>query len=97
MFVIPVRTEVVRHVADDPPVGPTPFERFEDLVEALDSPLGAGEGPLLLQAGGGGKYDIRVATGVAEEDVLDHEEIELGEGVLDVVRVRVDQAHFFTK
>ena len=97
MFVIPVRPEMVRHVLDDLPVGPAPFERLEDLIEPLNSPLGAGERAFLFQARGGGQHDVGESAGVAEEDVLNDEEIKLGECILDVVRVGIDQAHFLAE
>src|SRR5947208_4737677 len=97
MVVAPAGPEAVREVLDDPPVRPTAFERLEDLVEALDAPLGAGERPVLLQAWSGGKHDVGVAARLGEEDVLHDEEIELRERSTDVVRVRVDDAHLLAE
>src|SRR5439155_18514396 len=90
MLVMPPRAETVRDLLDDLPVRSAALERLEDPVEPLDPPLGAGERPLLFEARRGGQDDVGVAAGLAEEDVLDDEEVELLQGTADVVRVRID-------
>ena len=67
------------------------------MVEALDASLGAGERPFLLEARAGGQDDVGIPAGLAEEDVLHDEEVELLEGVVDVVRVRVDDPELFAE
>ena len=93
MLIVPARAELVGDVLDDLPVRPAPLERLEHLVEPLNPPLGARERAFLLEARRRRQHDVGEAAGVAEEDVLHDEEVELLERRAHVVRVRVDDAH----
>ena len=93
MLIVPAGAEMVGDVLNDSPVRPRTLERLEHLVEPLDPPLGAREGPFLLQARRRRQHDVGKLARVAEEDVLHDEEVELLEGGAHVVRVRVDDAH----
>ena len=95
--IVPVRAQAVGDVLDDPPIGPASLQRLKHLVEPLNAPLGAGECSFLFQARRGGQDDIGEPAGLAEENVLHDEKLELAEGVLDIVGVGVDQAHFLAE
>jgi hypothetical protein len=51
----------------------------------LDSPLGIGKCPFFLQAGAGRQHHIGEAAGIAEEGILHHKELELGQAVINKV------------
>ena len=91
MRIGPLRAEQIRDVLDDDPVGAAAGQRLHDLIEALDAPLGIGEGTLLFQAGRGGQHHVGQPAGGGEEDVLHHEEFQLLQRVLDLVDVGLDQ------
>src|SRR5271155_2539894 len=95
MLIIPVGAKVIGHILNDLPIRTATFERFENLVQPLNSPLGAGKGAFLLKAWRAGQDDISKAAGFAEEDILHDEEVEFGESIAHVVRVRIDNAHLF--
>ena len=59
-------------------------------AHAVDPPLGVRERAVLLREARGGEDDVREACrGVVQEQVLRDDELELGEPLLDVVRVRL--------
>ena len=89
MRVVPVAAHAVGDELDDLPVGLRFAEGFERFVDALDAALGAGEGSVLFERGGGRKNEVGVAAGLGEVDVLHDEEVELGERGGDVVGVGV--------
>src|SRR5579864_3875818 len=95
MAVLPACTEAIGDVLDDAPVRPAAFERLEHLVKALDSPLGAGERAFFFEARARRQYDVGILAARAEEDVLRHEELELGQPRADKVRVGIDKADLF--
>src|SRR5262249_24712158 len=95
VLVVPARTEMIRNVLDDFSIGATSFQRLEYLIEPLDSPLCAGKRTFLFQTGSCGQDDVRILARGAEEDFLNHEELELRKRVTYVVRVGIDDAHLF--
>src|SRR5208337_1678502 len=97
MLVLPAGAQAIGDVLDDDPIGAAFSERFKNLVQTLNAPLGAGEGSFLFQTRTGGKNHVGKAAGLAEEDLLHHKEVELRQSVADIVGVGVDEAHFFAE
>src|SRR5260370_22298317 len=97
MLVLPGRAKPVRDLLHDLPIRPAAFHRLENLVQPLDTPFRAGEGTLLLQARTSGQHYVRELAGLAKKDILNHEEVELAETGADIVGIRIDDAHLFTK
>ncbi len=97
MFEIPISAETIGDLLYDSPIRPAAFERLEHLIKPLDAALGAGERAFLFEAWAGGQNNIRKPAGVAEENVLDDKEIELGQGFLDKVLIRVHKADFLAE
>src|SRR5436190_24081088 len=97
MFEIPIGAETIGDFLYNSPIGPAALQRFEHFIEPLDAPLRAGERAFLLQIRAGGKDDICKPAGVAEENVLNHEEIELGQTAIDKVFIRVHEADFLAE
>src|SRR5207244_12891181 len=87
MLEIPVGAQTIGDLLYDSPIGPAAFQWFEHLIKPLDAPLGAGERAFLFEAWAGGQNNIRKPAGVAKENVLDDEEIELRQSFLDKVFV----------
>ena len=79
MRVIPIRAQAIGDVLDDLPVGPASLQRLEHLIKPLDAPLRAGERAFLFEARAGGQHHVGKLARVAEENVLHHKKIELGE------------------
>src|SRR5260370_13075691 len=50
MLILPIRAETIGDVLDDSPIWPPAFQRFEDLLEPLDSSFGARTGAFLFKA-----------------------------------------------
>src|SRR6267142_1223318 len=94
MLVFPIRAEPVGDILDDLPVRASAVERLKHLIQPLNSPLGAGERALFFKAGSRGQHHVGELAGLAEENVLNDEELELAERVLNVIGVGVDYAHF---
>jgi hypothetical protein len=93
MLVVPACAKMVGDVLNDSPVRPGPLEGLEHLVQPLDPPFGAREGPLLLHAWRRWQHDVGKSGRAAEKDVLHDEELQLLERRAHVIRVRVDDAH----
>ncbi|KAF5033860.1 hypothetical protein DSECCO2_602250 [anaerobic digester metagenome] len=78
-------------LADDPPV----FLRFAGcllcLLPALDTPLGVRLGAVLLGVADGGQNDVGEFARLGHEDVLHDQELEVPEGLLDVVEVGIGE------
>ena len=77
--------------ADDPPVGARLAGRRQGTAHALDPALRVREGPVLLGEGGGGQEDMRALRRLVHEEVLHHQAVELPEGLLGVVEIRLGQ------
>ena len=56
-------------------------------VQPLDAPLGIDEGSVLLQARAGGKNHVGEAAGLAEENILHDEKLELGKSLAHFMRI----------
>ena len=80
-----------RDVAGDVPVRARLADRRQCRTHPLDAPLTVGEGAFLLGERGGRQHDVRGLGGFLQEDVLDHQEIEVVHGVPRVVQVRLVQ------
>src|SRR5712671_3265732 len=94
MLIMPTCSQAVGNLLSNFPVRLTTIERFEYLIKPLDAPFGAGKGSFFFQTRRSRQYNIRIAAGIAEEDVLHHKEVELGECISDIVSIGVDDAHF---
>src|SRR5690349_2666315 len=90
-LVLPVQADPVGDVLHDLPVDPGLARRVEHLAAELHAAVGVGVGALLLQVGGGGQDHVGELGGLGQEDVLHHQEIELGQGLAHLVDVRVGQ------
>jgi hypothetical protein len=77
VLVLPIRAEPIRDSLDDSPVRLAPFERREDFVKPLDAPLCTGKRALFFETGTRGEHYVGKLARMAEEDVLDDEEIKL--------------------
>src|SRR5207249_12216242 len=97
MLEIPIRAETIGDLLDDSPIGPAALQRFEHFIKSLDAALGARERAFLLEAWAGGENNIRKPARVAEENVLDDKEIELGQTFFDKVLIRVHEADFLAE
>src|ERR1700722_14071084 len=97
MLVIPICAYMIGHVLDDAPIGPALPQRFQHLVKPLNSPLGAGKRTFFFEAWASREYHVSEFAGLAEEDVLRNEKLELGEPILNDVGVRVNQSDFFAE
>src|SRR5207245_10076246 len=97
MCEIPLGAGTIGDFLYDSPIGPAALQRFEHFIEPLDAPLRAGERAFLLQARAGGQDDIRKPAGVAKENVLNHEEIELRKTSIRNVLIRVHEADFLAE
>src|SRR5882762_1961842 len=97
MFEIPIGAETIGNFLYDSPIGPAALQGFEHFIKPLDAPLRAGERAFLLQAWAGGQDDIRKPAGVAKENVLDYEEIELGKASVHNVLIRVHETDFLAE
>lgn len=95
MVVFPSGAQTIGDVLEDDPIGPVSFEGLEHLIEPLDAAFSAGKGTFLLEAWAGRKNNVGEAAGRAEKDVLNYEEIQFLECGGDVVRVGVNDLHFF--
>src|SRR5258705_193734 len=95
MLVVPISSEMVCNVTDDLPIRPAPCEWFNHFIKSLNSSFGAGERAFLFQTWPRREDDIGVLAGLAEKDFLHDEELELGEGVANIVCVGIDNAHLF--
>src|SRR6266446_6424000 len=76
---MPVRSQTIRDLLDDLPIGPASLHWFEHLIKSLDAPLGVRESALLFQARTGGQYHVGKPAGIAEEDILRDEKFEFEE------------------
>src|SRR5438132_11557532 len=94
---MPVRSQTIRDVLDDLPIGPASLHRLEDLIKSLDAPLGARESALLFQARTGGQYHVGTPASIAEEGILRGEKFGSGELLPDDVSGRVHTAHSFAE
>src|SRR5437764_666113 len=97
MLEIPMGTETIGELLYDSPIGPAALERFEHFIKSLDAPFGAGERAFLLEAWTGGENNIRKPAGIAKENVLNDEEIELGKTCFDKILIRIHEADFLAK
>src|SRR5258708_38639067 len=61
--IVPPGHKPIRYILDDLPIGAAALQRLEDLIESLHASLGAGEGPLLFEAGTCGQNYICIAAG----------------------------------
>ena len=88
---MPVEPDPVGDVLDDLPVDPGLARRVQHLAAELHPAVGVGVGAVLLQVGGGRQDHVGELGGLGEEDVLHHEEVQRGQGLADLVDVRVGQ------
>ena len=78
--VVPRRSERPGHVADHLPVRSCPAGRWQRGTHPLHPPLGVGEGAVLLEPASGRQHEVSQGGGLAEEEVLDHQQVEASEG-----------------
>ena len=81
MLIIPIRAQVIRHVLNDPPIGPASLQRFKNLVKPLNAPFRAGKSAFLFKAWAGREDHIGKLAGFAEENVLHHEKFKFGKAL----------------
>ena len=93
MPVVPICAETIGDILCDLPIRPAAGKRLEDLIQPLDAPLGARERAFLFQAWAGRQDHIGETAGHAEENVLHHEEIELGERRPNMIGVGIHNGH----
>src|SRR5271157_206460 len=71
-------------LADDLPVGLRAADRFDGLADPLDAALGVGDRAVALCKGCRGQDDVCLCGSLGHEEVLDDEEVKLGERIGDV-------------
>ena len=76
MLILPCGTEAIGNVLDNYPVWPAALQRFEHLVEPLDSPFRARERALFFEAWTGGQHHI-CEVACSAEDILHDERLQL--------------------
>src|SRR5213594_2055935 len=97
MLEVPTGAQTIGYVLYDSPIGPAAFERFEHFIKSLDAALGAGERAFLFEAWAGGQDYIRKPARVAEENVLDDKEIEVGQACIDKILIGIHEADFLAE
>src|SRR5262249_21235677 len=95
VLIIPLCTEPVCNVSDDLPIRPAFSQWLEHLIEPLNSSLSVRKRTFFFQTGAARQDYIGKTASDAEKDVLHDEEVELGERIADIVRIRIHNAHFF--
>ena len=76
--------------------GPGQSRRGYGLLRELYPSLRIGVGSFPLGKRRGGKHHIRPRRGFGEEDILDHQKFETGEGMLDMRSVRIAHHGIFS-
>ena len=89
MGVVPVEPHAAGELLDDPPVLPRLARRRQRLAAELHVAVGVGEGAGLLGPGRGRQDHVGVVGRLGQEDVLDHQMLELGQRLARVMRVGV--------
>ncbi len=97
MLILPRRAETIGDVLDDSPVGAAAFQRFEHLVQPLDSPFRARKRAFFFEARARGQHHVSKTAGGAEKDVLHDEKVQFREPIADKVCVGIHKAHLFAK
>jgi hypothetical protein len=72
-----------------PEILPGLARRPYSLSAELYTPVGVGERARFLGEGGGGQHHVGITRRLSEEDVLDHQVLELGQRLAGVVQVRI--------
>ena len=78
-------------LAADPPVRSCLPWRVDGLAHPLHPSLGIGEGALLLGEGRGGQEDVGELGRLVHEQILDHQAVELAQGLVGVVEIGLGQ------
>src|SRR2546421_11189583 len=92
MFVFPIRAQVIGNILDDLPVWTGACKRLEDLIQPLNTPLGAGECSFFFKAWRCGEDDVGEVAGLSAEDGLTHEENEAAQRSPDACGVWIARA-----
>ncbi len=85
----PIETQAATHFLNDPEILAGIARRVNRLPSELHAPVGVGEGPGLFRKGRGGEHHVRETRGFGEEDILDHQVVELGERAAGMVQIRI--------
>ena len=93
---MPIRAHMIGNIPNDLPIGPASIQRFEHFIEPLDSAFAAGKGAVLFQAWSTRQNNVGILANIAKKDLLYDEKFQLGKGVVNIVRIGIDDAHLLS-
>ena len=89
MLVLPVQTESLADLLNDPQVLTSLAGWLNGLTTHLHQAVGVGETAVFFREGAGRQYHVSQVSGLCQKDVLYHQVIQCGQGLACVVGIGV--------